>query len=161
VLLKTHRLDGWYDLETLARRYSEWRIQDGILELHRGGKWLSTGDLVEQRNELLRVIGRADAVANVAGTKVALDEVTRLAEEVPGIRRAVAEAESNAISGEIVVLRYALEHGVGPAAVKTAAEEFLRQRLPKPAWPRRWIVDEVGLGEAGKRAGMREAGSRE
>jgi hypothetical protein len=30
-------------------------------------------------------------------------------------------------------------------------EDFLRGKLPKPAWPRDWRVDEVGVGVNAKR----------
>jgi len=86
VLLKTHRLDGWYEAASLERRYPQWRIRDGVLELQDAqGTWCSTGDRVEQDGGLLRVVGRADRVANVAGTKVNLDEIGRMAESIPGI----------------------------------------------------------------------------
>lgn len=154
VLLKTHRLDGWYEAESLERRYPRWRILDGVLELPDAqGTWCSTGDRVEQNDQLLRVIGRADRVANVAGTKVNLDEVGRLAESIPGIRRALAVAEPNAITGQIIVLRYALDLMPGDEGdIEPRLATALRMMLPKPAWPRKWIRDELQPGANAKRA---------
>jgi acyl-CoA synthetase (AMP-forming)/AMP-acid ligase II len=152
VLLKTRRLDGWYESETLDRRYpSAWRVNDGALELLRDGTWISTGDSVETNGDLLRVIGRSDAVANVAGCKVSLDEVSRLAEQVPGVRRAVAVAEHNAVVGQVVALKFAIEPGDSPAEVQARIEDHLRAQLRKEAWPRRWEVDDVGVGRNSKR----------
>ncbi|HOX04618.1 MAG TPA: class I adenylate-forming enzyme family protein [Candidatus Paceibacterota bacterium] len=150
-LLKTHRLDGWYELESM--RVAEWRIEDGALTVRRGDRWHRTGDLVERKGDLLRVVGRADSVANVAGTKVSLAEVAEMAEQVPGVRRALAVAEPNPVTGQVVVLRYALELGRAEPAVLEALQAHLRGRLRKEAWPRRWVKDEVGLASNAKRGG--------
>ena len=77
---------------------------------------------------------------------MSLAEVERLAEEVAGVRRAVAVAERSGIVGEIVALRYSLEPGEKPEDVQPRLEDHLRQHLRKEAWPRRWQIDSVGLG---------------
>ena len=160
VLLKTHRLDGWYESDGFQRRGSEWRVQDGRLELKRGDNWSTTGDQVEVGGELIRIVGRADAVANVAGTKVSLAEVAEVAETVPGVRRAVATAEPSPVTGQVVCLKYALEPGADPGAVLQALQAHLRKHLRKEAWPRRWDLDPVGLGPNAKRGdhGTRDQG---
>lgn len=150
-LFKTHRLDGWYEIGPLGG--SEWRIEDGVLSVRRGDHWHRTGDLVERKGDLIRVVGRADAVANVAGTKVSLAEVAEMAEQVPGVRRALAVAEPNPVTGQVVVLRYALEPGRAEPAVLEALQAHLRSRLRKEAWPRRWEQAEVGLASNAKRGG--------
>jgi acyl-coenzyme A synthetase/AMP-(fatty) acid ligase len=114
--------------------------------------WRSTGDEVEVLGRLIRIIGRADQVANVAGTKVSLAEVAAQAEAVSGVRRAMAVARSNPVTGQVVALRFALEPGADEASVRERLEATLRERLPKPAWPRDWTRDEVGLGHNAKRA---------
>lgn len=151
VLLKTRRLDGWYEAEGLTKRYPHWRITDGQLELRRNDAWISTGDRVEVKDGLLRILGRADAVANVAGTKISLADVARLAEEVPGVRHAQAVAEANPLTGQIVSLRYAVEARADQAAVTQTLETHLRRHLPKAAWPRRWELQEIQLGPNAKR----------
>lgn len=151
VLLKTHRLDGWYELDFLKTCWPEWRVRDGALELCQAGVWRSTGDQVEVRDETIRVIGRMDSVANVAGTKVNLAEVAEFAEQVPGVLRAVAVAESNAVTGQVVGLQYAVASGEDVKAVTGRLQEYLRQRLRKEAWPRHWTVDEVAPAHNAKR----------
>lgn len=120
--------------------------------VEKDGVWMSTGDLAEMNDGLIRILGRAGSVANVAGVKVNLDEVGALAEEVPGVRRAAAAVESNSVVGQIVVLRYALDQGASPETVLERLQSRLRQTLRKEAWPRRWILDEVGIGRNSKRA---------
>ncbi len=144
VLLKTHRLDGWYERDVLKARWPEWRVRDGTLELWQEGDWRSTGDLVELRDNLIKVVGRADSVANVGGTKVSLAEVAECAEQVPGVLRAVAVAESNAVAGQIVCLKYALSPQENAEVITARLQEHLRQRLRKEAWPRRWVMDDLG-----------------
>ena len=151
VLLKTHRLDGWYEPQALNKRYGKWRVKKDRLEVWRNECWQGTGDLVEAKEDLIREVGRADAEANEAGTKVSLAEVSRLAEEVPGVRRAVAAAEPNQITGQIVCLRFCAEPGTDPKEAQQRLEIHLQQHLRKEAWPRRWEVDGVEPGQNAKR----------
>jgi acyl-CoA synthetase (AMP-forming)/AMP-acid ligase II len=150
VLLKTHRVDGWYEADHLTKKHPNWRVSNGQLELNLDGSWRGTGDQVEIQNELIRVIGRADAVANIAGSKVNLAEVGRLAEEVPGIRRARAVAQANPVTGQIVCLKYSLETPADEQVVTQALEAHLRKHLRKEAWPRLWELEEVQLGPNAK-----------
>ena len=157
VLLQSERLDGWYEVAALNRRWPHWRIRDGVLELGQakaGGEviWRSTGDRVEQAGDLLRIAGRADQVANVGGYKVLLADVAAAAEEAPGVRRAVAVARPNPVTGEVVGLRFTVEPGEDRERVRAAVEAHLRRRLPKPAWPRDWQEEDIGLGPNAKRA---------
>src|SRR5690606_4586531 len=75
IVAKTHRVDGWFEKAQLDARWDAWRINDGVLEVCRNGHWRSTGDRIEMREDCFRVIGRADAIANVGGAKVVLSEI--------------------------------------------------------------------------------------
>jgi acyl-coenzyme A synthetase/AMP-(fatty) acid ligase len=155
VVATTQRLDGWYELRGLEQRFLGWRLRSdplmesgfseiGTLELQRSsGDWVTTGDCVECRDGLLRVLGRVDRIANVGGTKVSLDEVTSWAERVPGVRRAWAQAVRSSLTGEVVGLRYCPDEGWDPVQLERELQDFLRLHLPKAAWPRTWVVDPV------------------
>jgi acyl-coenzyme A synthetase/AMP-(fatty) acid ligase len=151
VLLKTHQLDGWYESAGLGEHGKTWRVKERVLQLHKGGAWVNTGDRVEVSGARVRLIGRADAVVNVGGAKVSLDEITNLAEEVPGVRRAVAYALPSSVVGQIVALRFELDPKRERAAVQPRLEMHLRTRLRKEAWPRHWEVGAVALGSNSKR----------
>ncbi len=150
VLAKTHRLDGTYEIESLNKHGGTWRASDGVLEVLRDGEWHTTNDRIEIDENSFRVLGRADSIANVAGAKVSLCEIGQVAEEVSGVRRAVAFAEPNSIAGQIVVLKFAVDAGSEPRDVESRLQRHLRNRLRKEAWPRRWVLDEVGLGSNSK-----------
>lgn len=152
LLLKTGRLDGWYEADFLDQRWAGWRIEQGVLEVNDGTRWWRTGDEVVAEGPLLKVVGRADAVANVAGTKVSLAEVAERAEEVPGVRRAVAVARENPVTGQVVALKYALDSGAVPADVERELQAHLRRTLRKEAWPRLWEPAEIGATVNAKRA---------
>jgi len=152
VLARTHRLDGWYESGSLDRHCGVWRVNGGVLEVQRGAQWRSTGDRVEVDGSLVKVVGRADSVANVAGTKVCLPAIAELAEQVDGVRRATAVAEPSPITGQVVCLRFAVEPGQDAEAIEVALQTSLRQKLPKECWPRRWVRDQVAPVQNAKRA---------
>jgi acyl-CoA synthetase (AMP-forming)/AMP-acid ligase II len=152
VLLKSHRLDGWYEAKPPDHRASPWRVRAGAIEVRRNGTWVATGDEAELKGRLVRVIGRLDGVANVAGTKVNLAEVGRIAETVSGVRRAVAVAEPSPITGQVVCLHFAVETGWNSREVTHRLQAHLRTSLAREAWPRRWERSEVGLGPNAKRS---------
>ena len=141
VLLKTNSLDGWYRMNSLGRRYPGWRVMEGVLEVWSRGSWVATGDRVETQGDLIRIVGRADAVANIGGVKVSLAHISELAEQVPGVRRAVAIAETNPITGQIVALKYATDPAFEAYVVKQSLQTYLQANLRKEAWPRRWEID--------------------
>lgn len=152
VLLKTHRVDGWYEQDGLDRRRPGWVVDGGLLMLPtEDGGWGTTGDLLERHEGLVRVVGRADRVANVGGTKVNLDEVSRLAELEPGVLRAVALAEVNSVIGETVSLHYSVKPDMNATEVQFALQAAMRKQLPKAAWPRRWVCGDVAPFINGKR----------
>ena len=165
VILRTRRLDGLFELTGLDARFQGWRLTEngpttggriGHLELLLHDEWRSTGDVAESVFEpsghaCLRLVGRYDAVANVGGKKVNLGAVTSVAESVPGVVRAVAWSEPNAVVGEIVGLRVELKPGLDWAEVKSSVEQRFWENFPKPGWPRVWEVGAIGLGANGKR----------
>lgn len=157
VLMKTRRLDGWFETESLERRYPQWRVRDGMLDVFDGSEWVGSGDRVEVRDRLIRVLGRGDGVANVGGIKVHLDRVSEAAASLPGVAHAQARAEPSSITGEVVTLRVQFEPGTNIPERLGTVEKRLREILPKPAWPRGYEVGRWELGENAK--GKLESGN--
>lgn len=151
-LLKTHRVDGWYEADHLDRSYPDWEIRDQELWLCQQGHWRATGDLAECRDGLIRVLGRCDDVANVGGTKVNLIQIGLVAEQVAGVTRATAYAHASPITGQIVGLRFEVTPGFEVQSVTKALQEHLRRHLPREAVPRVWDCGGIGLGPNSKRS---------
>ena len=151
ILLKTQRLDGWYESAALGERGKDWRVEDEVLELYRGNEWVATKDRIEVAGALVRITGRADGIVNIAGVKVSLEDVALLAEEVPGVRRAVAYPIPSRLVGQVVALRFEPESNHDCEAVKRCVEMHLRTHLRKEAWPRHWEIGLVGVGRNSKR----------
>ncbi len=152
VLLKTSRIDGWFESSFLTE-HREWKLVQGELHLHTAGGWIATKDRVEEEGSLLRVVGRADAVANIAGQKYSLALISAAAEKCRSVLSARAGTEPNPITGEIITLNLTFHpeiRGQQQLAALAAVQEALRAQLPKPAWPRRWIVAPPVLGQNSK-----------
>lgn len=152
LLLKTSRTDGWFETSFLDE-HQEWKIENGELQLRVAEKWISTRDRVELKGSLLRILGRADAVANIAGQKYSLALVARAAENCEGVVHARAGTEQNPVTGEIVTLSLTLLPSLDErqqSEVLSQVQTSLRAQLPKGAWPRRWVVEQPGLGKNSK-----------
>ncbi len=152
VIARTHREDGWFAVSDLVPTWESWRVVEGCLQLKRGCAWIETGDRVEVVGDVFRVLGRTGRIANVGGTKVGLSEVEALAETVPGVQQAIAAAVTNAVSGQVVKLHYALLPGAESSVVRDLLQGALRSGLRKEAWPRVWEEVPAGLGPNAKKA---------
>lgn len=149
LLLKTRRLDGWYEMESLSRRHV-WRAALGGVEIKRGEAWWPLPDVLEFDGGLARVVGRRDQVVNVGGAKVDLNQVATAALGVPGVLRALPGRAADPILGQIVTLRCELEPEASEEVVRPLLEVRLRGELAKPAWPRRWDYGPIPLGPNAK-----------
>jgi len=122
-----------------------------------GGGSFRSADLVSVGPDgVLRILGRASEVINVAGRKVLPDSVEKVLLGHPAVRDCLAFGVSGDPGrGEAVGLVYALR---GPAE-ESELRAFLAARLPGWEVPRRWWRrDELGVDARGKRsrAGWRE-----
>lgn len=155
ILMRSRRIDGWYPAISLSKRFREWRILSDVLWVRVDDVWQSTGDLVDYQNGWMRVIGRSDRIANVAGEKVRLDEVGERALEVPGVKSAVAFAQFTGVTGQVVGLRFSIDETESVPEIRGRLERHLRLALPKPAWPRYWEIGECATAN-GKTVSNRE-----
>ena len=136
VIAKTTRLDGWYPLTSIQKRFDDFKFVDDQLFLKKQGQWTPTHDLCEIRSDHFKPVGRLDRIMNIGGEKVSLDEIESLAESFPEVRRASANSKPNAVVGQIVSLK--LEAAVTEAddALLETILHKMRKKLSKPAWPR-------------------------
>jgi acyl-CoA synthetase (AMP-forming)/AMP-acid ligase II len=113
-----------------------------------------TSDLVEIRDELLYIRGRATEVIHIAGRKVPPEEIERVLSKHPAVKEClVFGAPRNAYENQIVAVIVGEERDLENIKKDVAAE--------LPAWktPRQWrFVDSLGANARGKvsRAQWRE-----
>jgi len=121
--------DGYISATTDARL----KNADGWATVHDQGR------MVDGR---LQLIGRAGDIAVTGGHKVALPEVERAFDGMPGVSAACAIALPDPKLGTIValVLETAPEHeaAASPTIDKAALQAWARQRLAPQFVPRRW-----------------------
>jgi len=137
----------------------ETRVVDGMLHIRSASSmvgylnapnpidpdgWMNTGDLVEERDGLIRFIGRASEVINVGGQKVFPTEVEDVLLAAPNVTEATVFGVRHPLLGQAV---RALVTVAEPEAEGTLAErlkEHCRARLAKYKVPLRFDVAELG-----------------
>lgn len=101
-------------------------------------RWYRTGDAGELLGGMLRVTGRLDRVIVSGGVNVSLDEIERVAGEVPGWAHAVAVGVPHPEWGERPAL--VIEGAEPPEAAREALRRHLRRVLGAAAVPERVLA---------------------
>jgi acyl-CoA synthetase (AMP-forming)/AMP-acid ligase II len=112
--------------------------------------WYDTKDVVEQRGDWIKVVGRTTEVINVGGQKFMASEVERVALMFPGVSLVRAEGRNNPITGQHVELTVQLQPD--SPVPKADLEQFLREKLPAHMVPRRLKFETVSVGHRFKKA---------
>lgn len=105
--------------------------------------WMNTGDLVEERDGLIRFLGRKSEVINVGGQKVFPSEVESVIMEAPSVVEAVVSSVPHPLLGNAVVAQVALGASENAAAAAERLREHCRQRLQKYKVPMRFQIVEA------------------
>jgi len=135
----------------------ESRVVDGILQIRSQSNmigylnapnpidqegWMSTGDLVEQRGDLVRFLGRASEILNVGGQKVFPAEVEDVLIAAPMVADATVFAVPHPLMGQAVCARVSLMAPEDPDAAASRLRAHCREHLAKFKIPMRFeIVD--------------------
>ena len=103
---------------------------------------MSTGDLVEQRGDLVRFLGRASEILNVGGQKVFPAEVEDVLIAAPMVADATVFAVPHPLIGQAVCARVSLMAPEDPDAAASRLRAHCREHLAKFKIPMRFeIVD--------------------
>jgi acyl-CoA synthetase (AMP-forming)/AMP-acid ligase II len=136
----------------------ETRVVDGILQIRSKSNmigylnapnpideegWMSTGDLVEQRGELVRFLGRVSEIINVGGQKVFPAEVEDVLIAAPGVADATVFAIPHPLLGQAVCARVSLVEQETVDSAVTRLRTYCRERLAKFKVPMRFEI--VGM----------------
>lgn len=103
--------------------------------------WYKTNDLVESKNEWIKIIGRSNGVVNVGGLKFLLNEIENACYGHPEVKLALAEARTNPITGQHVELRIQIEEN--STLQISEIRQFLSAKLPIHMIPRRITFGKV------------------
>jgi long-chain acyl-CoA synthetase len=102
--------------------------------------WMNTGDLVEEKDGLIRFLGRRNEMINVGGQKVMPSEIEDVLLEADGIAAAVVRATPHPLLGQAVVARVA---PIMPEDVKALTDRLrahCRARMQKYKVPMRFEI---------------------
>ena len=104
----------------------------------------NTGDQVEERDGLVRFLGRKSELINVGGQKVLPIEVENVLLEAPNIREAAVYAAPHPLMGQVVAARVSLVEPEEEGALTLRLRRYCRERLAKFKVPMRI---EIAAGE--------------
>lgn len=137
------------------------RIADGVLEVRSpraapgavdADGWLSTGDLVERRNDRVLFAGRLDGLVNVGGVKVSPEAVERRLLAVDGVADAAVVAVPSPITGHLLTAIIVPVPGTDDSVLRVALRAATAD-LPPAARPRALtFADHIPLSAAGKKS---------
>ena len=121
----------------------EIRIREDNLEIKSNSRMMGykTNDLVESKNEWIKIIGRSNGVVNVGGLKFLLNEIENACYGHPEVKLALAEARTNPITGQHVELRIQIEEN--STLQISEIRQFLSAKLPIHMIPRRITFGKV------------------
>jgi acyl-coenzyme A synthetase/AMP-(fatty) acid ligase len=106
--------------------------------------WMNTGDLVEEKDGLIRFVGRASEIINVGGQKVFPMEVESVLLEAQNVTEATVFGVRHPLLGQAVRARITLAEPEPEDALAGRLREHCRARLAKYKVPLRFDVTEFG-----------------
>jgi long-chain acyl-CoA synthetase len=136
----------------------ETRVKDGVLHIRSVSNmigylnapnaldvdgWMNTGDLVEQRDGMIRFLGRESEVINVGGQKVFPSEVEGVLLEAAHVAEATVYGRRHPLLGQAVCARVSLVADEDPEEASRRLRYFCLERLTKFKVPMK--IDIVNL----------------
>ena len=92
--------------------------------------WLNTGDMVEERDGYMRILGRKSEIINVGGEKVYPSEIEDLILQVENISDVVVSGKPSALTGYLVIATVQLIEPEPAAQVERRVRAYCREHLP-------------------------------
>ncbi len=91
--------------------------------------WLNTGDMVEQKGDYIRFLGRKSEIINVGGEKVFPAEVENVIQQLDNIKEVTVRGRRNAITGNIIVATVEVVQPEDPSALEQRIRKACLERL--------------------------------
>jgi acyl-CoA synthetase (AMP-forming)/AMP-acid ligase II len=102
--------------------------------------WFPTGDLVEEKDGYIRIVGRAADIINVGGRKINPAAVESVLMDMDEIAAAKVWGEPNVLLGQIVAAEVCLSDAGDAEGFQSRMTEFCRGRLADYMLPRRVVI---------------------
>ncbi len=102
--------------------------------------WMNTGDIVEQKDGLIKIVARQSDVINVGGQKVFPMEVEAVLLEVPQVTEASVFSIKHPVLGQAVGARLTLVNDVDSSEIMQIVRAYCKQHLQKYKIPMRFEV---------------------
>lgn len=93
--------------------------------------WFKTGDMVEEKDGYIKIIGRNTDIINVGGEKVLPSEVESVLFQMPHVDDCIVYGENNPITGQMVVAKVLYDENVKLSELKKMVVEFCKDRLTR------------------------------
>ena len=93
--------------------------------------WFKTGDMVEEKDGYIKIIGRNSDIINVGGEKVLPSEVESVLFQMPHVNDVIVYGESNPITGQMVVAKVLYDQDVKLSELKKLVVDFCADKLTR------------------------------
>lgn len=93
--------------------------------------WFRTGDMVEEKDGYIKIIGRNSDIINVGGEKVLPSEVESVLLQMPLVKDCVVFGEKNPITGQMVVAKILYDTDVKLSELKKLVVDFCADKLTR------------------------------
>ena len=101
--------------------------------------WFRTGDLVEEKDGYIKIVGRNSDIINVGGEKVLPSEVESVLFQMPNVNDVIVYGESNPITGQMVVAKILYAEDVKLSELKRLVVDFCADKLTRYKIPAKVI----------------------
>ncbi len=101
--------------------------------------WFRTGDMVEEKDGYIKIVGRNSDIINVGGEKVLPSEVESVLFQMPHVSDCVVYGENNPITGQMVVAKILYDGDIKLSELKKLVVEFCKDKLTRYKIPAKVI----------------------
>lgn len=93
--------------------------------------WFRTGDMVEEKDGYIKIIGRNSDMINVGGEKVLPSEVESVLFQMPHVKDCIVYGENNPITGQMVVAKVLYDTDIRLSELKKLIVEHCADKLTR------------------------------
>ena len=107
--------------------------------------WYNTNDLVEKKDNFIKIIGRSKNIISIGGLKILPSEIERIALKHPLIKNVKAKGVKNPITGQHIEVICEPQKKISTDILKKKLRNYLNLNLDSAIRPLKIIVKEVKI----------------